>query len=281
LLHAGVINLGGFLLILFAPLFSLSVAAQTLVIVVAGLSMLIAGLVMMTRISIKVRLAWSTTAQMALMLVECALGLYELALVHMLAHSCYKAFAFLSAGDDVADYLRAQRREQVAPELPAWLVAACIIVPGVAVSALLNGSTAFPLAPWLVVSAALMILIAQFVAVGGWQQILRAACLSLLLLVCYLLLKGTMTSVIPAHGHVYSALFDFWVISLFAVQVLVYLQLQYRPASLPSHRLFIALNAGFYLDEWMTRLTLKWWPISLPRDNKANPAVQPGEMLHE
>lgn len=87
LLHAGVINLGGFLLILFAPLFIQSTVAQWLVLIVAGLTTVIAALIMATRISMKVRLAWSTSAQMGLMLVECALGLFELALLHLLTHS--------------------------------------------------------------------------------------------------------------------------------------------------------------------------------------------------
>ncbi|MDX1458278.1 MAG: NADH-quinone oxidoreductase subunit L, partial [Marinobacter sp.] len=96
LLHAGVINLGGFMLILFSPLLVQSTPAQWLILVIAGLTAVLAALIMMTRISIKVKLAWSTSAQMGLMLVQCALGLFELALLHLLAHSCYKAYGFLS-----------------------------------------------------------------------------------------------------------------------------------------------------------------------------------------
>ncbi|WP_350609572.1 proton-conducting transporter membrane subunit, partial [Pseudoalteromonas sp. 41-MNA-CIBAN-0057] len=60
LLHAGVINLGGFLLILFAPLFIQAAAAQWLILIIAGLTTVISALIMTTRISVKVRLAWST-----------------------------------------------------------------------------------------------------------------------------------------------------------------------------------------------------------------------------
>ncbi|ALO45067.1 hypothetical protein PS2015_378 [Pseudohongiella spirulinae] len=52
-----------------------------------------AALVMITRISIKVRLAWSTVVQIGPMLVECALGLYELALwrhTGSLQHDTYR-----------------------------------------------------------------------------------------------------------------------------------------------------------------------------------------------
>ena len=68
LLHAGIVNLGGFLLIRLAVLLSASPTAQAVLVVVGSLSAVLAGLVMMTRISIKVRLAWSTCAQMGFML---------------------------------------------------------------------------------------------------------------------------------------------------------------------------------------------------------------------
>ena len=60
-----------------------------------------AALVMTTRISIKVMLAWSTCAQMGFMLMQCGLGAWDMALLHLLAHSLYKAHAFLGAGGAV------------------------------------------------------------------------------------------------------------------------------------------------------------------------------------
>jgi NAD(P)H-quinone oxidoreductase subunit 5 len=101
LLHAGIINLGGFLMMRPAPLMSRGGAAQALLLVVGSFAAVVAALVMTTRISIKVRLAWSTCAQMGFMLVECGLGAYHLALLHLLGHSLYKAHAFLSAGSTV------------------------------------------------------------------------------------------------------------------------------------------------------------------------------------
>lgn len=101
LLHAGVVNLGGFVLIRFAPLLE-NAAAARVVLVVFGLgTAVLAGMVMLTRISIKVRLAWSTVAQMGFMLLECGLGLYTLAALHLVGHSLYKAHVFLSASNAV------------------------------------------------------------------------------------------------------------------------------------------------------------------------------------
>jgi NAD(P)H-quinone oxidoreductase subunit 5 len=102
LLHAGVVNLGGFVLIRMATLISAVPMAQAVLVVAGSVTAVIAALVMTTRVSIKVKLAWSTCAQMGFMLVECGLGFYELALVHLVGHSLYKAHAFLSSGSVVS-----------------------------------------------------------------------------------------------------------------------------------------------------------------------------------
>lgn len=97
LLHAGVVNLGGLVLIRFAPLLEQALPARSVLALAGLLTAVLAGMVMLTRISIKVRLAWSTVAQMGFMLLECALGLYTLAALHLVGHSLYKAHTFLSA----------------------------------------------------------------------------------------------------------------------------------------------------------------------------------------
>jgi NAD(P)H-quinone oxidoreductase subunit 5 len=236
--------------------------------------MLVAALVMMTRISIKVRLAWSTNAQMGLMLVECALGLYELALLHMLAHSCYKAFAFLNSGEAVTEFLRAQHSAKRLPSLRGWFVAALVALPSVALLVSLSGASLLPLSPWLIVATALTVFLTQLSAVGGRQQIAYSLYWCLVLLGSYWAFKTILAPVIPSHEHTYSGLFDMWMLSLFAILLLGYLQLQYSPQSTSSHRLFIALNAGFYLDEWLTRLTLKLWP--LPRTRNTTSTISHG-----
>ncbi len=114
LLHAGVVNLGGFVLLRFAPVVDMAVEARTLLVVVGVGTAVAASLVMTTRVSVKVSLAWSTCAQMGFMLMQCGLGLWEMALLHLVAHSLYKAYAFLSAGGTV----RQTQRRRLAP-IPA------------------------------------------------------------------------------------------------------------------------------------------------------------------
>jgi NAD(P)H-quinone oxidoreductase subunit 5 len=98
LMHAGIINAGGFLVIRFSPLVTLSPAALDLLAMVGAVTALFGSLVMITQASVKRALAYSTIAQMGFMMLQCGLGAFALALLHIVAHSLYKAHAFLSSG---------------------------------------------------------------------------------------------------------------------------------------------------------------------------------------
>lgn len=101
LLHAGVINAGGFLLIRFADVMLLAPGVLAALVIVGGFTALFGGLVMLTQPAVKTSLAWSTVAQMGFMIFECGLALFPLALLHIVAHSLYKAHSFLSSGGAV------------------------------------------------------------------------------------------------------------------------------------------------------------------------------------
>ena len=109
LLHAGVINAGGFILIRFADVMVLSPSVLAALVMVGGFTALFGGLVMLTQSAVKTSLAWSTVAQMGFMVLECGLALFPLALLHILAHSLYKAHSFLISGAAV-DTIAANRR---------------------------------------------------------------------------------------------------------------------------------------------------------------------------
>ena len=101
LLHAGIVNSGGILLITLAGLVQLSTGAMAALVVIGGFTALFGALVMLTQSAVKTALAWSTVAQMGFLLLQCGLGLWALALLHIVAHSLYKAHAFLSSGGAV------------------------------------------------------------------------------------------------------------------------------------------------------------------------------------
>ena len=98
LLHAGVINAGGFLLIRFADVMLLAPGVLAVLVMIGGFTALFGGLVMLTQSAVKTSLAWSTVAQMGFMILQCGLALFPLALLHIVAHSLYKAHAFLASG---------------------------------------------------------------------------------------------------------------------------------------------------------------------------------------
>jgi NAD(P)H-quinone oxidoreductase subunit 5 len=102
LMHAGIINAGGFLIIRLNPLVTLSPAALSTLALVGAFTALFASLVMLTHASVKRSLAFSTVAQMGFMMLECGLGAFGLAVLHLVAHSLYKAHAFLASGSIVS-----------------------------------------------------------------------------------------------------------------------------------------------------------------------------------
>ncbi|MDU9400265.1 NADH-quinone oxidoreductase subunit L [Pseudomonas sp. zfem003] len=274
LLHAGLVNLGGFLILRFAPLFSASVSAQSLLVIVGGGTAVLAALVMMTRVSIKVRLAWSTCAQMGLMLLECGLGLYELALVHLLAHSLYKAHAFLTAGETVAQ----SRHQALYPSAPSpdllSLVSALLLSglalllvkgawdalwPGHALPLVALAILAVGLAPWCLRRGPLPYGVAMFVLLVGayllWHQ--AAAWL----------LRSTPTVAPLPLTLLALGLF----LGLYLVQALILT----RPKGGLARRLYPLAFAGFYLDEHFTRLTFRLWAASPPQASSRVAGDQP------
>ncbi len=112
LLHAGVVNAGGILLIRLAAL-TADDAARVLTIVAGAATMAYGALIMLVKPDVKGALVNSTTAQMGFMILTCGLGLWAAAVIHLVAHGFYKATLFLSSGSAVA----AARRHEFAPPL--------------------------------------------------------------------------------------------------------------------------------------------------------------------
>jgi NAD(P)H-quinone oxidoreductase subunit 5 len=107
LMHAGIINAGGFLLVRLAPLMAQAPGALAALAVVGAVTAGFGSVVMLTQPTVKRALAFSTIAQMGFMILQCGLGAFGLALVHLVAHSIYKAHAFLTAGSSVGAVARA------------------------------------------------------------------------------------------------------------------------------------------------------------------------------
>ena len=104
LMHAGFVNGAGILLTLFAPLLFAS-NLLTILFVVGGLTAIIAQFTKLLQINVKQKLACSTIAQMGFMIMQCGLGFFNAAVVHLILHGFYKAYLFLSSNEEVQQSL--------------------------------------------------------------------------------------------------------------------------------------------------------------------------------
>jgi NAD(P)H-quinone oxidoreductase subunit 5 len=99
LMHAGVVNGGGFLLLRFAPLYAHNISLMNTIFVVGFFSTLVGSFWKVIQNDIKRMLACSTIAQMGFMFVQIGLGVFTSALAHICWHGLFKAYLFLSSGN--------------------------------------------------------------------------------------------------------------------------------------------------------------------------------------
>jgi NAD(P)H-quinone oxidoreductase subunit 5 len=133
LLHAGVVNGAGMLLVRLAEVFGSSAAATHVAFAAGAVTASYATIVMLVRTDVKGNLAWSTAGQMGFMTVQVAIGAFAAALVHILGHGMYKAALFLGAGSAVTTHHRHEQRP--APHVVAWSVrlGVAALVPAAAI----------------------------------------------------------------------------------------------------------------------------------------------------
>lgn len=245
-LHAGVVNLSGVVLIKLAGLWQAVPAAAMLLTVWGALTAALASWVMLTRISIKLRLAWSTCAQMGFMVLECGLGLYSLALLHLAAHSVYKAHAFLSAGNQVRHSIQHPAMAEARAPWRHLLQGAAGVAALLASSVLWHTLAGEVPAPPLLLTAIIGLGLAPlFGSLAGAGAALLLCQLYLLLHTVFAGLQGD-----AAHAFVWLQ----WLLAAgFAALYLLQGWLQWQPQHPLSRRLYALAFGGLYLDEWWTR----------------------------
>ena len=274
LLHAGVVNLGGYLLIRLAPLVSEVSTAQTLLVVVGSLTAAIAAVVMMTRISVKVMLAWSTCAQMGFMLMQCGLGAYELALLHLIGHSLYKAHAFLSAGTAVDQAkLKAMVGSEPRSGIVHAVVAALIGLGMVFISGIIWKVDYSTFNAYWVLSLVLALALSPLLPLqprnlgSSWTLRITAAAFATSFVyfgLHFFIVRALGIQSIP-NTNPFDLMFVSAVfISVFAIQTLI----RTNPRAPFSRFLYPYFYSGLHLDEWFTRVTFWIWPARYPSQTK-------------
>lgn len=276
LMHAGIVYSGAILALRCAELLSNVPQALIFLGLVGLLSVLIASLVMTTQTAVKSALAWSTAAQLGFMSLELGLGLFPLALLHLLGHSLYKAHAFLSAGS-VTDRVR---------QVPAGGIKQ-ITHARWATTVVLGGIIAFGMAAafaydpfyetqWIALGVILALAITQILLKGlsfpGWQErfasiVLAAGISGVYLGLHTLFVREFFLISVDSGAHLLTGAAYIVLIAATAIGFLLLSWLQ-GPAlkTLPPHlrlALYTHLYNGLYIDQWVERFSHRLWSEKL------------------
>ena len=111
LMHAGFVNGSGILLAIFSSLIFYS-HTFTLLLIIGGFTAIIAQFTKLLQVNIKQKLGCSTIAQMGFMIMQCGLGFFNAAVVHLILHGFYKAYLFLSSGETI-EYGKPEKTDQI------------------------------------------------------------------------------------------------------------------------------------------------------------------------
>jgi NAD(P)H-quinone oxidoreductase subunit 5 len=143
LMHAGIINGGGYLVVRLSPVLVNTPGALHLLAICGAITAIYASMVMLSQTSVKRALAYSTIAQMGFMLLQCGLGAFHLAVLHLVAHSLYKGHAFLSSGSAVETAKKLNAKPHYSRLKPSriWLAV------GVSMAIVVGLSVAFGVSP--------------------------------------------------------------------------------------------------------------------------------------
>jgi NAD(P)H-quinone oxidoreductase subunit 5 len=274
LLHAGIVNAGGFLVLRFAHIISLSLPTLDLLAVIGGFTALFGSVVMLTQTSIKVSLAYSTIAQMGFMMLECGLGAFSAAMLHILAHSLYKAHAFLSSGS-VIDIARASWTPSPGGKPHPWRLAISIgavllvtfIVSG------LSGATLDQKPGVFALGAVLLLGIIHLVANGiderpNFYVVGRTLAYAALAAVAYFGLQSGAEWMLAGSLPATQALRGPFGIGIVAIVVLSFATVTFLLGMVPAQAraprwqaLYAHVLNGFYVNTLANRLVVRLWPM--------------------
>ncbi len=282
LLHAGIINAGGFLVLRFSGLISASGPAMDLLVLVGGFTALFGSVVMLTQASVKVALAYSTIAQMGFMLLQCGLGAFSAAALHIVAHSLYKAHAFLSSGS-VIDLQRAAWTPSPGgqPHAARMIVSLLAVIGSAVAVGAVFGVTLEDQPGHLALGTIMTLGLSQLVANSIDERpssfvigvtVARAALVAATWFSLQWLAEAHFGAALPTVASP-AGPFDLMLIGLvvlsFAALALFQGLLPHRAAE--WHALYALVANGLYVNTLVTRAMLRLWP-ALADGGHASPA---------
>ena len=268
-----------------SPLLRLSPEALAFLALGGAFTAVFAALVMLTQTDIKRKLAYSTVSQMGFMMLQCGLGAFAAAALHLVGHSFYKAYAFLASGTAVAPEVQPPAAGPVRP--PGLATIALAITAGavvvVAAAALLGVDPTIK-AGLPVLASVLALAIAQLVLLAddgeaplarrlpgtlGAGFAIAVAYFGGVALFEQLLGAAAPSSPLPAAPQ--EAALALPLIALFAAGLLLQTRIAAfgsSPASSPTgrtervwQRLYVHASNGFYLGTLQNRLVRRLGPL--------------------
>ncbi len=269
LMHAGIINAGGFLIVRLSPIIACSPAALNALALVGAFTALFASVVMLTQTSVKRSLAYSTIAQMGFMMLQCGLGAFALAVLHIVAHSLYKAHAFLSSGSIVSMSQSAWTPSERPGAHPLILVGA--LGAAVALTWMIGGLFGVSAAsgPGVLLLGAVFMMALTYLLWNLWASSHRASLVGWGLLVgtgaatAYFGLHAAFEIMLAPSLPQYAPLRSPLEYAVMALVVLLFMAVLVFQSQLPSwsatrlgRALYVHASHGFYLGTIANRVTL-------------------------
>ena len=138
-MHAGFVNGAGILLTILSAILIAS-NTLTLIFIIGGLTAIIAQFTKLLQVNVKQKLACSTIAQMGFMIMQCGLGFFNAAVAHLILHGFYKAYLFLSSGEEIA-YTAPEKAEKIKIKPFQAFVVLIFGIAGAILFSLLTGKT--------------------------------------------------------------------------------------------------------------------------------------------
>jgi NAD(P)H-quinone oxidoreductase subunit 5 len=127
MLHAGLLNAGPFLIARMSFLMNEMTYAPIVLIIFGGFTAVFGSIAYMTQSSVKTALGYSSISHMGFSLLLCGFGVYAAAMLHLVAHSFYKAHAFLSSGS-VIDVKKASKINLGGMNSNPWILIMSIVL---------------------------------------------------------------------------------------------------------------------------------------------------------
>lgn len=279
MMHAGIINAGGFLVIRMSPLIIHATPALSILAVVGALTAVFGSTVMLTQTDVKKKLAFSTISQMGFMMLQCGVGAFAAATMHLVGHSFYKAHAFLSAGSWV-DPLPPRRPLLASEERVGWLhllVATAVASGLVIVTAWLHGFDVESKPGLPVLGAVLALGLAQLLiftrqvdarlplGLPAWLAgLLPAAAIANLYFLGVAafdrMLAGSIGRLESLPGLAPTTIVT---LLLFAAALVVQARKPEGRAEALWERLYVHARHGFYISTIQSEIVRRWWPVRL------------------